>query len=118
MKIKRLVLPVLAIAVTACASSPQGEAPAAPDVQSPSTVANAQGAADSLVREPRVEKKQPAAQKPRAARSVSGASNLSVSPGEKTDGILDLNLEQTTYCWIHGGFPELLGIHFTKPLEA
>src|SRR5260221_9514076 len=34
------------------------------------------------------------------------------------DGVLDLHLEQDALGGIHGGFPELLGVHLAQPLVA
>ena len=85
MIIKRLVMPALALAVTACATSPQGETPSASGGHNATPVENAQVAVTPAVRESRSDKNRPSAQGAPAARSVSGANNLVVLPGEKTD---------------------------------
>ncbi len=37
--------------------------------------------------------------------------------GEHTvglDRVFDLHFEQAAHCWVHGGFPELLGVHLAQ----
>lgn len=85
MNIKRLVFPALAVAVTACATSPQGETPSAASGQGLASVESASGATVPAVREPRSNRERPPTQVGSAARSVLGAKNLAVSTGDKSD---------------------------------
>jgi hypothetical protein len=34
------------------------------------------------------------------------------------DGVVDLDAQEAADCWVHGGFPELGGVHLAQPFVA